>query len=231
MRLHVQHRPLCVAPPAGRPSAEATLTLAPVDEQGGGGPELAAMLLATVAGLFLVFGAVELSEGRGVGVWLILGLAMSAALFVAVLRMAQAHGRGPVRALRSHIVRQKARVLKGIAVAVLALLLLGIVGGWLYSHLDAENFGECKRVALSIGTNPTIRECQPFGASDFLVPFVAVALLLVVVSGEGNLTIDIPWLGRLTKEAKEAVKLAENPADQRLLDEKGETFVQTVKPG
>ncbi len=188
----------------------------------GGGLELAAILWATVGGLFLVLGADELAVGRGARVWLILGLVM-------VVPCAVAAGRSPVRALRSYRVEHGARIIRTAVVVVLMLLLAAVLAGWLYSHLEPHRFGECKQIALSIGNQPTVTECQAYGASDFLVPFVAIALALVVV-GEGDLAIIIPWLGEIkrTKEGKEAVKSRSNPTDQRLLQEKGDTLVETI---
>lgn len=120
-----------------------------------------------------------------------------------------------------------------LASFVFSVLLLLVAGMWVYSHISPDSLGECRRVALSIGSHPTITECQPLGTSDFLAPVVILTVLLLMVSGDGDLTINVPWLGEIkrTQRAKEAVKLAESPADQELLGQRGGTFLETVRPG
>ncbi|HTC73472.1 MAG TPA: hypothetical protein VK655_11335 [Solirubrobacteraceae bacterium] len=110
------------------------------------------------------------------------------------------------------------------------MLLLLVAGAWVFSHVSPGSLGECKHIALSIGSQPTITECQPLGTSDFLVPVVILTVLLLVVSSDGDLTINIPWLGEVkrTQRAKEAVKVAESPADQEILEQKAGSYLETV---
>jgi hypothetical protein len=77
------------------------------------------------------------------------------------------------------------RAMKYASVGLLLLVLTGLCGLWLYSHLDSAAFGSCHEVPLTIGKTPSVSECQPYGPSDFTVPFgVALFLLLLLLGRE-----------------------------------------------
>ncbi len=125
--------------------------------------------------------------------------------------------------------------MKRLALGVLAFALLAIGGLWLYSHVSPDSFGSCRQVALSIGTKPTIKECQAYGTSDFLLPLAIVTVLLIVFSGEGVITLTIPFLGELKKtptpKEQKAVKIVEEQVDLHLLDRQAKPYLGSVRPG
>jgi hypothetical protein len=128
--------------------------------------------------------------------------------------------------------------MRRLAVAVGVVGLVAIAGIWLFSHVSPGDFGSCHRVALYLGPNPTIRDCQPYEATDFAVPLAVVAILvplLLVVGGDGDTQAEIPlpsWLGGrllLTRRAEAATtELIESGAS---LDLRGQEYLETIRGG
>lgn len=102
---------------------------------------------------------------------------------------------------------------------LLSVALFALSASWVYSHVAPRQFGSCHDVALYFGPHPSVRDCDPYGTSDFAVPF-GVILALFVITGDGDVSFTIPGVGRFerTRQAKEAAKsLREDPdLDARL---------------
>lgn len=83
---------------------------------------------------------------------------------------------------------------------------LGVALMWFISHLSPETLGTCHEVALNLGPEPSVRECQPYSTADFAVPLAVLAFLFL--GGEGDLKFSIPGLGTFerTRSAKRAAR-------------------------
>lgn len=94
------------------------------------------------------------------------------------------------------------------------ILLCGGIGtAWTYSHIDPDSFGVCREVPLTIGANPTVRDCQAYGVTDFAVPLIVMGVLVVVVVDE-DFKLAVPGFSvEKTRSGKEAagVLLAQEP--------------------
>jgi hypothetical protein len=114
---------------------------------------------------------------------------------------------------------------------VLALLFIG--GLWLFSHLQPQRFGECHTVPLNLGSHPARRDCEAFGASDFVVP-VALIVLIGLLAGDGDFRMTIPGLGTIerTRAGRKAARelQEERPELDRRLAEFAKTFDAPKRP-
>jgi hypothetical protein len=92
----------------------------------------------------------------------------------------------------AEIVRRAVHLfVKHTLIVVIVLVITALGGLWLYSHLSPASFGSCRPVPLRFGT-PYVRECQPYGASDFAVLFgVATVLLLLLL--DRSFRLDTPF--------------------------------------
>lgn len=117
---------------------------------------------------------------------------------------------------------------KVIARGVFVFTLFATVGLWLFSHFYPESFGTCHEVPLNIGTNASIRECQAYGPTEFVVP-LAVALISLLVVSSADLEFTIPGLGTIkrTREGKEAAQVLK---EEDTFDERAEEFLQQLPP-
>jgi hypothetical protein len=108
---------------------------------------------------------------------------------------------------------------------VVALLVIG--GLWLYSHLYPYSLGSCHEIPVNLGSQPTIRDCQAYSATDFVVPLAVIAIL-GLLSGEGDIKITLPMIGTFerTRAGKKAAKVLK--AETGTLDRRGEEFLQRV---
>jgi hypothetical protein len=99
-----------------------------------------------------------------------------------------------------------------------------LLGLWLFSHVAPTRFGECREVAVTIGSSPTVRDCQPYGSSDFGIVLAILAALFFFSTGDaGDVEISIPGFGtwKKTGKAREAASLLkeESPTlDKRTID-------------
>jgi hypothetical protein len=122
------------------------------------------------------------------------------------------------------------------AIAVGLAGILATAGLWLFSHVAPQDFGTCHVVALYLQSNPTVRDCDPYEATDFAVPLAAIALLVpfvLVAAGDGDTQAEIPlpaWLGGkllLTRRVEAATtELAESAPS---LDERGLEYLETLR--
>lgn len=101
---------------------------------------------------------------------------------------------------------------------------------WVVTHVTPAHFGECTEIPVRFGKTPTIRECEPFGTTDFAIPVGILIVFLLLGSGEGDgdLEVSIPWLGtfKRTQRGREAVNLLKEEEDD--LDRRGEEFLETL---
>jgi hypothetical protein len=104
--------------------------------------------------------------------------------------------------------------------------LLVLAGLWTISHAAPEIFGSCHQVALHLGHVPTVRECQAYGPSEFLIPLAVLALIAMVVSGHDEFSSEIPGVGkfRRTCAAKDAAKQLHTDS----VDRRAEDFLTTA---
>jgi hypothetical protein len=74
-------------------------------------------------------------------------------------------------------------LMKQLGVSMILLVLVGIAGLWVYSHVSPGDFGVCHVVPLTIGSTAAVKECVPYGPSDFAVAFGFGLILLVLALG------------------------------------------------
>lgn len=124
------------------------------------------------------------------------------------------------------------------AIAIGLIGVLATAGMWLFSHIAPENFGSCHIVALYVGSNPTIRDCQPFEATDFAVPLAAIAVfvpLMLVITDDGDTQAEIPlpsWLGgKLLLTRRVEAVTTDLAVSVSSLDERGQEYLETIRGG
>ena len=105
--------------------------------------------------------------------------------------------------------------------------LLGVIALWLYSHLYPERLGTCREVPVNLGAEATVRDCQAYGASEFLVP-LGIVLLAMLLLSSADFEFTIPGLGTVkrTREGKEAAEVLRQETDT--LDSRGEKFLDAL---
>ena len=106
---------------------------------------------------------------------------------------------------------------------------LAIAGLWLYSHLFPESLGSCRQVPMNIGKEASIRECQAYGTTDFIVP-LALVVLAALLLDTADIEFTIPGLGTVKRkrEGEEAAQVLKQETDT--LDQRGEKFLETLQP-
>jgi|HubBroStandDraft_2_1064218.scaffolds.fasta_scaffold65439_2 hypothetical protein len=108
-------------------------------------------------------------------------------------------------------------------------LVLATLGAWLYTLLDPDRFGECHSVALYLGRQATIRDCQPYQTTLFAVPIGLIAVLfpfLLYLTGDTN--VEFPFFGKtvlVTRRGKEAVEVLQAGPD---LDQRGHEWLEVL---
>lgn len=127
--------------------------------------------------------------------------------------------------------RATARALGSTSVKrfVFVVAVIAIGAAWLYSHVSPERFGSCHEVALNIGHRPSIRECHPYGTSDFAVPLALVVIIAFGLGGDSDIAFTIPGLGTFerTRRAKRAARVLEQEGED--LERRGREFVESVE--
>lgn len=113
----------------------------------------------------------------------------------------------------------------GRLVVTLSLLLIG--GLWLYSHHSPQSFGVCHQVPLNIGQEATVRDCQAYGTTDFVVPLVVVALGAFLL-GTGEAELSIPGFGtfKRKRQARQAADVLKQ--EQPSIEQRTEKFLETL---
>jgi hypothetical protein len=108
---------------------------------------------------------------------------------------------------------------------VFGFVFLGILAMWLYSHLWPDSFGSCREVPLNLGLKASIRECQAYATTEFVVP-IAVAALGLLLLGTGDIKLTIPGLGTIerTREGKQAADVLKQETET--VDERGAKFLE-----
>jgi hypothetical protein len=106
---------------------------------------------------------------------------------------------------------------------------LGIAGLWLYSHLFPRSFGSCREVPLNVGTKASVRDCQAYGSTDFLVPLALVVLAVLLLSS-ADIEFTIPGFGTVKRkrEGEQAAEVLKQ--ETHSLDQRGEKFLDTLPP-
>jgi len=99
-----------------------------------------------------------------------------------------------------------------------------IVSLWAYTHLYPDSLGTCHHVPLSVGQKASVRDCDPWGTSDFVVP-LAAALFLFFDFEE----LELFGLGKMKRKVKEATEVLKAP--EAPLDERGTAFLETLPLG
>jgi hypothetical protein len=122
-----------------------------------------------------------------------------------------------------------------LPIGVIGVLVVG--GLWLFSHIAPEDFGSCHDVAAYLGQSPTIRDCQPYEATEFAVPLAVVAalvpLLLVAAGDEPEAEIPVPaWLG-IKLFYRRRIEAATTDLEEAAptLDERLQEYLQTLPGG
>jgi hypothetical protein len=112
--------------------------------------------------------------------------------------------------------------------SALVVALLAIGGLWLYSTLYPYSLGSCHEVPVSLGSEPTIRDCQAYSPTNFAVPLAVIAIL-ALMSGEGDIKITLPMIGTFerTRVGKKAARVLK--AETGTLDRRGEEFLRRVR--
>lgn len=104
-----------------------------------------------------------------------------------------------------------------------------ILAGWVYTDVAPEQFGVCRDVALSIGSRPTVRDCEPLEAAWFAVPIGVLAVLVpLLLSWSGDAEVVIPFFGR-SIQVRQANKAAEMIAERPPIRERGSDWLQTLE--
>jgi hypothetical protein len=117
---------------------------------------------------------------------------------------------------------------RGIA----AVALIVLFGMWTYSHVAPTHFGECKEVAVTIGVDPTVRDCRAYAPADFAVPFATLIVLLLLVGSEGSdIEISLPFAGtfKRTGKGREAASLLREELQREegpSLDQRTEAYLE-----
>lgn len=77
----------------------------------------------------------------------------------------------------------KSKTFKRCATLGLGLGLLALLAGWAYSHVDPATLGTCHKLALYVGKQPFVEDCEPFASGDFAAAAAVLGFLLLFVSG------------------------------------------------
>jgi hypothetical protein len=106
-----------------------------------------------------------------------------------------------------------------------SLLFVGVGGLWLYSHIWPDSFGTCHEVAMNLGEKASIRECQAYATTDFVVP-LGIAVLGLLLLGAADIKLTIPGFGTIerTREGKQAAGVLKQ--ENSTMDERGEKFLE-----
>ena len=118
-------------------------------------------------------------------------------------------------------------VVEGFKRFAVAVALLGVIAMWLYSHVYPERLGSCREVPVNLGAKATVRDCQAYGTSDFIVPLAIVFFVMLLLSS-ADIELTIPGLGTIkrTREGKEAAAVLKQGTDT--LDQRGEKFLDAL---
>jgi hypothetical protein len=110
--------------------------------------------------------------------------------------------------LRTAAPPRKALESQSVRGSLLLISLLAISAAWVYSQVEPQSLGSCHEIALYVGSNPTARDCQPYGAPELAIA-VGALLGFWVLLGGGDVSLPIPGMSGLvltrTRRAKEVV--------------------------
>jgi hypothetical protein len=116
-----------------------------------------------------------------------------------------------------------------VARLTLVASFVGIGVMWLVTHIWPSHFGTCRYVPLSLGKEASVRECQAYATTDFVLP-LGMAVLLLLLLGTADIKLTIPGFGTIerTREGKEAAEVLKT--ETQTVDERAEKFLEGLPP-